>query len=150
MKLLERPAGPVDRRCDNTLSLPRKPNMRRLLIFGIALTLSAQYQNSFKVTWVEPGSGAVLPEFDAFDSANGTLGVLNASGPVNTEGHPFFTPLGTNGRACINCHQPTYAMSVSTTGLLERWHLTEGKDPVFAAFDGSNCPALPQGKEGSH
>ncbi len=134
------------------------PIMRkRFLIFvlfgllgGLALTLSAQYQSSFKLTWIEPNSGQVLPEFDAFDSVEGTVGVLNASGPVNTEGHPFFTPLGTNGRACVNCHQPTWAMSVSATGLQERWHFTEGKDPVFAAFDGSNCPGLPQDKESSH
>jgi hypothetical protein len=129
--------------------------MRRLLLLsifaaGIALTLRAQYQDRFKVTWVEPGSNAVLPEFDAFDSVEGTLGVLNATGPVNTEGHPFFTPLGTNGRACVNCHQPTYGMSVSAEGLLERWRLTVGKDPVFAAFDGSNCPGLPQDKASSH
>jgi hypothetical protein len=129
--------------------------MRRLclviiFVFGIALALSAQYQNAFKVTWIEPGSGAILPEFDAFDSVEGTLGVLNASGPVNTEGHPFFTPLGTNGRACVNCHQPTYGMSVSAAGLLERWRRSDGKDPVFAAFDGSNCPELPQDKEASH
>jgi len=129
--------------------------MRRLaltafLILGIVLTLSAQYQDRFKITWIEPGSGATLPEFDAFDSNDGTVGVLNATGPVNTEGHPFFTALGTNGRACVNCHQPTYGMSVSTTGLLERWRLTDGKDPVFAAFDGSNCPGLPQDQEASH
>jgi len=117
---------------------------------GIALTVSAQYQASFKVTWVEPGSNAILPEFDAFDSVEGTLGVLNASGPVNTEGHPFFTALGTNGRACVNCHQPTYGMSVSVAGLVERWRTTDGKDPVFAAFDGSNCPSLPQDQESSH
>jgi hypothetical protein len=124
--------------------------MHRLLLFGIALTLSAQYQSNFRITWIEPGAGGILPEFDAFDSANGTVGVLNASGPVNTDRHPFFTALGTNGRACVNCHQPTYAMSVSTTGLLERWRVTDGKDPVFAAFDGSNCPGLPQEKESSH
>ncbi|MBZ5577386.1 MAG: hypothetical protein LAP40_12570 [Acidobacteriia bacterium] len=125
--------------------------MRRLLIlFGIALTLSAQYQNSFKITWIEPGSNVILPEFDAFDNSNGTLGVLNASGPVNTEGHPFFTALGSNKRACVNCHQPTYGMSVSAASLLDRWRATDGKDPVFAAFDGSNCPSLPQDKESSH
>ena len=28
------------------------------LIFGMTITLSAQYQNSFKVAWIEPGSGA--------------------------------------------------------------------------------------------
>ena len=129
--------------------------MRRLfviviLIAGIVLTLSAQYQDRFKNTWIEPGSGVTLPEFDAFDSVDGTVGVLNASGPVSTEGNPFFTALGTNGRACVNCHQPTYGMSVSTSGLVERWRTTEGKDPVFAAFDGSNCPGLPQDQEKSH
>src|SRR6185369_9471262 len=104
--------------------------MRRLflviiLVAAIALTLSAQYQDRFKVTWIEPNGGSVLPEFDAFDSTEGTLGVLNASGPVNTEGHPFFTALGTNGRACVNCHQPAYSMSVSTSGLVERWRATD-------------------------
>jgi hypothetical protein len=125
--------------------------MRRLvLLFGIAATLTAQYQGGAKDTWIAPGAGGILPEFDGFDSSNGTLGVLNASGPVNTDGHPFFTALGTNGRACVNCHQPTYSMSVSTSGLLDRWRATDGTDPVFAAFDGSNCPGLPQKEEGSH
>ncbi len=142
------PAGNKDKR---TISFDmRRPAILAFSILGIVLTLSAQYQDRFKITWIEPGSGATLPEFDAFDSNDGTLGVLNASGPVNTEGHPFFTALGTNGRACVNCHQPTYGMSVSTTGLIERWRTTDGKDPVFAAFDGSNCPGLPQDQEKSH
>ena len=125
----------------------RKP----LLLFGIALTLSAQNQyGNFKVTWIEPRSNAVLPEFDEFDSNEGKIGILNASGAVNTEAHPFFTPLGTNGRACVNCHQPAWGMSVSASALLERWRETDGKDPVFAAFDGSNCPNLPQNQQSSH
>jgi hypothetical protein len=123
---------------------------KTLLAFGIAITLSAQYQSPLTVTWLEPGSGAVLPEFDAFDSSSGTLGVLNASGSLKTDGHPFFTALGTNGRACVSCHQPTWGMTVSVSGLADRWHATDGKDPVFAAFDGSNCPNLPQEKESSH
>src|SRR5262249_48944891 len=106
--------------------------------------------SSFKITWIEPSSGAVLPEVDTFDSMNGTVAVLNASGSVNTEGHPFFTPLGTNGRACVTCHQPTYAMSLSAASMEQRWKMTEGKDPVFAAFDGSNCPSLPQNQPSSH
>ena len=123
---------------------------RFFLLFGIAITLAAQYQGNFRVTWVEPGSKETLPAFDQFDDSNGALGVIHASGPVETNGNPFFTPLGTNGRACVNCHQPAYGMSVSVAGLRERWHATDGKDPVFAAFDGSNCPDLPQQKESSH
>lgn len=121
-----------------------------LLLLGIPLHLSAQYQDSFKVTWIEPGSGGIQPEFDSFDSTDGTLGVLNASGAVNTDQHPFFTPLGTNGRACVTCHQPAWGMSISSDELMNRWNQTGGKDPVFAAFDGSNCPSLPQDKQSSH
>jgi hypothetical protein len=123
---------------------------RLLLILALAITLGAQYQNSFKLTWIEPASGVTLPAADSFENSHGTLGVINASGPVNTEGHAFFTPLGTNGRACVNCHQPTYAMSVSAASLADRWRATDGKDPVFAAFDGSNCPNLPQNEKSSH
>jgi cytochrome c peroxidase len=69
---------------------------------------------------------------------------------IRTEGHPFFDALGTNKRACVTCHQPSNAMSISTATLISRWKETEGKDPVFAAFDGSNCPTLPQEKQNSH
>jgi hypothetical protein len=120
------------------------------LALTIPVHLSAQYTSNLRVTWIEPGAGGILPEFDSFDSTDGTLGVLNASGAVNTDQHPFFTPLGTNGRACVNCHQPAWGMSVSADELKTRWNVTGGKDPVFAAFDGSNCPNLPQEKESSH
>jgi len=118
--------------------------------FGVALTLSAQYQASLNIVWLEPGGGQVLPDFSAFDDTQGTLGVLNAAGNLKTDGHPFFTALGTNGRACVSCHQPAWGMSLSVTALTDRWRETTGKDPVFAAFDGSNCPNLPQEKESSH
>jgi hypothetical protein len=128
----------------------RIPALCGIAAFAIALSLSAQYQSSLNVSWLEPGSGVVLPEFSAFDDSQGTLGVLNASGELKTDGHPFFTALGTNGRACISCHQPSWGMSLSVTALMDRWRETSGNDPVFAAFDGSNCPSLPQQKESSH
>ena len=123
---------------------------RFFLAFAIPLTLAAQYGNNLRVTWFEPGGKEVLPAFDQFDNTLGKLGVIQASGPVETSGHPFFTPLGSNGRACVNCHQPAWGMTVSAESLRERWLATDGKDPVFAAFDGSNCPDLPQGKRESH
>jgi hypothetical protein len=119
------------------------------VVLGIGISLSAQYGPG-KNLWLEQSSKEELPEFNPFDNSNGKMGVLNASGTVKTEGHPFFTPLGTNGRACINCHQPAWGMSVSADGLAERWRMTNGKDPVFAAFDGSNCPSLPQEQQSSH
>jgi hypothetical protein len=41
-------------------------------------------------------------------------------------------------------------MSLSGDLIRLRWADTTGKDPLFAAIDGSNCPDLPQEKEESH
>ncbi len=100
--------------------------------------------------WIEPGTGQTLSAEFQFDDPLGRLGIVNASGPVDTKGHPFFEPLGANGRACVTCHQPAYAMTITVAAIRERWSATQGKDPLFAAVDGSNCPDLPQEKESSH
>lgn len=100
--------------------------------------------------WIEAGKGGRLAAEMTFANPEGRLGVLMTAGAINTHGHPFFTPLGSNGRACVTCHQPAGAMSLSVAMLRERWRVTAGRDPVFAAIDGSNNPSLPQDKESSH
>ena len=85
-----------------------------------------------------------------YDDASGQLRLLNKSGEVRDEGSPLLHPLGSNGRACVTCHQPSNAMSLSLDLIRNRWADTNGKDPLFAAVDGSNCPDLPQDKEESH
>ena len=52
---------------------------------------------------------------------------------------PFFQSLGTNGRSCSTCHQPSDAMSVSAVNVQQRFALTQGLDPIFRTVDGSNC-----------
>ena len=100
--------------------------------------------------WWQPGSDKTLPAAVTYADPSGKLGILNTSGPIDTKNHPFFTPLGTNGRACVTCHQPSDGMSVSVQTIRERWRATKGQDPLFAAIDGSNCPTLPQASESSH
>jgi hypothetical protein len=41
-------------------------------------------------------------------------------------------------------------MSVAAAAVHERWIATAGKDPIFAAIDGSNCPDQPQSDSRSH
>jgi cytochrome c peroxidase len=121
-----------------------------LLLIGsglLAQTSSRQYGPS--QIWWDANSPFNLPWEEEYDNPDGLVGVLN-SHMIKTEGHAFFEALGTNSRACITCHQPSNAMSISTATLLGRWKETNGKDPVFAAFDGSNCPTLPQDKQSSH
>jgi hypothetical protein len=100
--------------------------------------------------WWDPGRGIALPPSKEYDDPSGQLRLLNKSGEVETKGHPFFTALGSNGRACVTCHQPSNAMSLSLDLIRDRWAATRGKDPLFDAVDGSNCPDLPQDKQESH
>ncbi len=117
-----------------------------------AVALLAQSGRSYGPdrVWWSAGRGGILPWEETYDNPDGQLTIVNKNGAVHTEDHPFFEPLGDNGRACITCHQPSNAMGVSAAALRDRWNDTQGKDPVFAAIDGSNCPDLPQGARASH
>jgi hypothetical protein len=117
-----------------------------------AAVLSAQSGKSYGPgrIWWDAGQADVLPWDEDYDNPDGQIRILNTSGAIHTADHPFFEALGTNGRACVTCHQPSNAMSVSVTSLRARWNETHGGDPVFAAIDGSNCPDLPQKAMSSH
>ncbi|MEO8255886.1 MAG: hypothetical protein ABI868_00935 [Acidobacteriota bacterium] len=120
-----------------------------LLALGISAALGAAAADS-STAWWAPGQGTPLADFSTYDSDRGQLGVLNASGQLDTKGHPFFEAIGTNGRACVTCHQPADGMSLSVRSIRERWAATAGKDALFAAVDGMNCPNLPPDDPRSH
>jgi hypothetical protein len=109
-------------------------------------------ETRYEVTqpWWDSARGAPLAASKDYEDPSGQLRLLNKSGEVQTKDHPFFTPLGSNGRSCVTCHQPTSAMSLSLDLIRLRWADTNGKDPLFAAIDGSNCPDLAQDREDSH
>jgi len=100
--------------------------------------------------WWSPGDPRSLQEFVTYPNAYGQLGLLIEGAPIETGGHAFFEPIGENGRACVSCHQPADAMSLSVETIRERWQVTEGKDPIFAPVDGMNCPHLPAAQASSH
>jgi cytochrome c peroxidase len=100
--------------------------------------------------WIAAGATGSLAAQSDYATPNGRVGVLLGAGAVEMKDHPFFSPLGTNGRACVTCHQPAYGMSFSADAARELWGRTSGKDPLFAAIDGSNCPDQPQELEKSH
>ncbi len=100
--------------------------------------------------WWDPGDGHPLPAYVEYTNEHGRVGILNTAGEIDTRDHPFFAPLGVNGRACVSCHQPSDGMSLAVSTIRQRWEQTAGKDPIFATVDGANCPNLPQGEAASH
>ena len=100
--------------------------------------------------WWAAGEGRSFPALLDYPDTSGTVETLLAGGPMPTSGHPFFEALGPNGRACVTCHQPADGMSLAAASAQSRWELHGDADPLFAAYDGSNCPMLPQETRASH
>jgi cytochrome c peroxidase len=71
----------------------------------------------------------------------GTASTYSTAGSVDLTG-PFFQSLGTNGRSCGSCHQPSDGMSVSADDVQQRFDISAGLDPIFRTNDGSNCDNL--------
>ncbi len=80
-----------------------------------------------------------IPNGLFFPNPNGASQTYSANGGGIDETGPFFQNMGTNGRTCGTCHQPSDGMSVSAADVDLRFFLTQGTDPIFRTVDGSNC-----------
>src|SRR5580658_2220308 len=94
-------------------------------------------------------SAIVIPNLIPFFDPTGLVSTDNTNGPID-ENSPFFESLGTNGRSCSTCHVLGNAMGLSTQNIQERFLLTRGHDPLFAAVDGANCPNLSSNDPATH
>jgi len=72
-------------------------------------------------------------DFSGYSATNSTTGSIDLSGP-------FFQSLGTNGRSCGTCHEPSDGMGLSAIDARFRYSISHGQDPLFAQVDGSTCP----------
>jgi len=108
------------------------------------------YSTAATDDWWSPDTTATFPAYAEYANTAGRIGIINTGGEIDTRNHPFFAVIGSNGRACVTCHQPSDGMSLSLETIRERWAATLGKDPLFDAFDGADCPDKPAGEESSH
>jgi len=74
-----------------------------------------------------------------FPNSNGASETYSTTGGGIDLTGPFFQSMGTNGRSCGTCHQPSDGMSIAAANVDLRFFLTQGKDPIFSTVDGSNC-----------
>src|SRR3984957_671373 len=80
-----------------------------------------------------------IPNGIFFPNPNGASQTYSANGGGIDLTGPFFQSIGTNGRTCGTCHQPSDGMSVSAANVELRFLQTQGTDPIFRPIDGSNC-----------
>jgi cytochrome c peroxidase len=80
-----------------------------------------------------------IPNGTLFANPAGASQTYSTVGGGIDQTGPFFQSLGTNGRSCGSCHQPSDGMSVSAANVRARFVLTQGLDPIFRTVDGSNC-----------
>lgn len=81
----------------------------------------------------------LIPNGVFFPNVNGASQTYSSNnGGIDLTG-PFFQSMGTNGRSCATCHQPSDGMSVSASNVQLRFQLSQGLDPIFRPVDGSNC-----------
>jgi cytochrome c peroxidase len=110
-----------------------RPYKRNLLIGAVvaAALVAIAGASGQKFTFIPNGTFFANPT-GASETYSTTGGGLDLTGP-------FFQSLGTNGRSCATCHQPSDAMSVAAANVQQRFVATQGLDPIFRTNDGSNC-----------
>src|SRR5262245_25284590 len=69
-----------------------------------------------------------LPNMTPFRNADGFAATYSTDGSIDLT-NPFFQSLGTNGRACVTCHQPDDGWTVTPAHLRERFNASRGMDP---------------------
>jgi hypothetical protein len=90
-----------------------------------------------------------IPNLLPFRDSTGFVSTYNTSGDID-ESNAFFQQLGTNGRTCATCHQIDQGMGLELGHVRHLFAQGGGKDPLFAAVDGANCPGATQGDEAAH
>ena len=113
----------------------RRAAVASLLVFAGTIFISRTVKGQFP-----PSSNQkFIPNGTSFLNLGGASQTYSTSGGGIDETGPFFQSLGTNGRSCSTCHQPSDGMSVSALDAQLRFDETAGTDPIFRTVDGSNC-----------
>src|SRR5689334_12470311 len=80
-----------------------------------------------------------VPSTLRFANGSGVAATYSIAGDIDL-GNPFFQSLGSNGRSCVTCHQPSDAWSVTPAHLRARFDASDGTDPIFRLNDGAVSP----------
>jgi len=112
--------------------------MRVLPVVGVSACLSI---GAILVSPARLPAKDTDPNLMAFTDSSGQLRTFSTGGAIDRD-NPFFQNLGTNGRTCVTCHDPSNAWSMTPESLQARFDASHGLDPVFHDNDGSICEGV--------
>jgi cytochrome c peroxidase len=108
---------------------------KRNVLSGVFLTVATL----IAIVGVSGQQFSFIPNGTFFANPGGASETYSTTGGGIDLTGPFFQSMGTNGRSCATCHQPSDAMSVAAANVQQRFDQTQGMDPIFRTVDGSNC-----------
>lgn len=109
--------------------------MKKFSILGRTLAIAfVQLSLGFAVA----SAGSAFPAYREIPDASGRVATYYHALP-GASSALFFRSLGTNGRACATCHQPSDGWSVTPAHIKERFERSDGRDPIFRLVDGATC-----------
>lgn len=116
------------------------------LLSGVAGSGQVAKEADYDPNW----KSGKLEGFASYPNEFGKVGVFLKDGPIDLKNHPFFRPMGKDGRACVTCHEPGQGMGLSADWIGRKWKQAGGADPLFALVDGANCPTTRAGERASY
>jgi cytochrome c peroxidase len=112
----------------------RRAATAALLVLAVAIVISGTVNGQ-----LPPANQTFIPNGTSFFNLGGASQTYSTTGGGIDQTGLFFQSLGTNGRSCSSCHQPSDGMSVAAANVQLRFDQTAGLDPIFSTVDGSNC-----------
>ncbi|MGA8222568.1 MAG: hypothetical protein WB780_13020 [Candidatus Acidiferrales bacterium] len=81
--------------------------------------------------------------FRVFSDDTGRVQTESSDPSTLNATNPFFdASIGTNGQACVTCHEPQTGITITPPFIRDRFQDTHGTDPLFRANDTANNPFI--------
>jgi hypothetical protein len=112
---------------------------RKTTVLGVALVLVATLIMGPVVAsgWFNDDSGIFRP----FPDDSGKVQTETPFFRTLNERNKFFDPkVGTNGQACVTCHQPSDGFTLHVATIDDAFTATKGRDPIFRVVDTADRP----------
>src|SRR4051794_9295899 len=113
-----------------------------MLVVGATLIFAGQASaQSVPAVQATSQQSFVGPIVGLFPDSSGVFTNAASNPSVVNRSNAFFDPrLGTNGQACVTCHQPDQGFSVTVPFIATQFDRSRGLDPLFRANDTATRP----------